>query len=289
MELREFLSKHPVVPYVRESDFGVRKPWVVARRRLLDYLLFYVQEGRCIVEHNGQKHAFHKGEWCFVQPRKTISSRGLTETITPFAHFDIFFHARREESFPAPPGLMDLTPHEHLVQPRLDAFGLQIPLRLQPQNASWLRETFLRAVGAWQNRDTLSQLEAQTLMTEIVLAIWRDHSDASTHIAQSPQNLNWITSYLQLHLAEPITVADMARRARLSPSRFAAAFRQNFGCAPHQYLLHLRIAHAQELLSGEISTEEVARLTGFGDVHHFSKAFKSRTGQTPGQWKKQRV
>jgi transcriptional regulator GlxA family with amidase domain len=78
----------------------------------------------------------------------------------------------------------------------------------------------------------------------------------------------------------------MAKRARLSPSRFAATFRQSFGCAPHQYLLHLRISHAQELLKSSVSTEEVARLTGFSDVHHFSKAFKTRTGQTPGQWRK---
>jgi transcriptional regulator GlxA family with amidase domain len=156
------------------------------------------------------------------------------------------------------------------------------------KNARWLRETLLRTVGVWQNRDALSQLEAQSLMTEIVLAILRDHTDASTRIAHSPQNLNWITPYLQLHLSERISVADMARRARLSPSRFAATFRQNFGCAPHQYLLRLRIQHAQELLQSSASNAEIAELTGFSDVHHFSKSFKKLAGQTPGEWRKSR-
>jgi AraC-like DNA-binding protein len=225
-----------------------------------------------------------------VQPRDEVVLRGLTETITPFTHFDIFFNPRREESFPAPPGLLDLSPHEGLVQPRLSEIsGVQIPLRLQIKNAPWFRETLLRAVGMWQSRDALSQLEAQSLMTEIVLAVLRDHSDASTRVAHSPQNLNWITAYLQLHLSERIAVEDMARRARLSPSRFAAAFRQNFGCAPHQYLLRLRVLHAQELLQSSASTIEIAELTGFSDVHHFSKAFKKLTGQTPGEWRKNRT
>jgi hypothetical protein len=58
MGLNALLSKQPVVPFIRESDFAVRKPWNVARRRLLDYLLFFVQEGHCAVECNGRPASF---------------------------------------------------------------------------------------------------------------------------------------------------------------------------------------------------------------------------------------
>ena len=40
----------PVVPYIREADFAIRKPWYTPPRRLLDYLLLYVQEGECQVD-----------------------------------------------------------------------------------------------------------------------------------------------------------------------------------------------------------------------------------------------
>ena len=37
--------------------------------------------------------------------------------------------------------------------------------------------------------------------------------------------------------AEPLTVADLAAAARLSPAHFSREFRRAFGESPHQYLL----------------------------------------------------
>jgi len=61
---------------------------------------------------------------------------------------------------------------------------------------------------------------------------------------------------------------------------------QQFGLPAHRYLLDMRISHAQELLkNSELTQEEIASYCGFADVHHFSKAFKSKTGLSPGQFK----
>ncbi len=40
---------------------------------------------------------------------------------------------------------------------------------------------------------------------------------------------------------EPLTVADMAREAGLSPAQFSREFRRTFGESPHQYLLTRRL------------------------------------------------
>jgi transcriptional regulator GlxA family with amidase domain len=78
----------------------------------------------------------------------------------------------------------------------------------------------------------------------------------------------------------------MARRANLSPSRFAAVFRQHFGLSPHQYFLRLRIEHAQELLrTTDLPQRDIAAYCGFADVHHFSKAFKRITRLPPGVYR----
>lgn len=283
--LDDYLQTAPMVPFIRESDFAVRRPWMVAQRRLLDYLLIFVQEGECVVECNEVEHTFRKGEWCLLQPSDVIVLRGLTDTITPFAHFDLFWNARREESFPAPPGMVDLSPFEELVQPRLNDFdGICLPTKLQVENATWFRDTFLRVVGVWQARDAWSRLEAQNGLASLFLSLLRTSSTRSE--SSAPQNLNWITSYLLLHLSETLRVEDMARRARLSPSRFATLFRQTFGCAPHQYLMRLRLNHAQELLArSDESLSRIAQLSGFSDVHHFAKTFKQHCGQTPRAWR----
>ncbi|MBO2945357.1 helix-turn-helix transcriptional regulator [Paenibacillus sp. F411] len=58
--------------------------------------------------------------------------------------------------------------------------------------------------------------------------------------------------------------------------------------SPHQYLLHMRIQHACELLrQSDWTQEEIAAYCGFSSVHHFSKMFKSRMGLSPGKYRRQ--
>jgi hypothetical protein len=46
------------------------------------------------------------------------------------------------------------------------------------------------------------------------------------------------------HYAERLSVADMARAARLSPAHFSREFKRAFGESPHQYLLTRRLERA---------------------------------------------
>lgn len=288
--LEQFLMDSPLVPFVRQSGFAVRKPWNTERRALLDYLLIYFQRGNCFVECNDIEYSMREGSFCLIQPRDIVVLRGVTETITPFAHFDLFWNARREESFASPPGLLDLSSYDELMQPRLNDFsGLNLPLQIVPSNTIWFRETFLRAIGLSQERDICAHLETQNLMMELILSLFKDAQkrESSTRFAPVSNHLNWISSYILLHLNEPISVAEMAQRARLSPSRFAAVFRRQFGCAPHQYVVRLRLSHARQLLErGDQTIAQIAQLTGFAGVHHFAKTFKKHSGQTPGAYRR---
>ncbi|WP_274364737.1 AraC family transcriptional regulator [Paenibacillus thermotolerans] len=283
-DLLELMNKHPVVPFIRESDFAaVRKPWRVPERRLLDYLLIYIKEGECRFTIDGTEHLFAGGEFCFIQPGSVADLEGRTDTVTPFAHLDIFYHPDRELSFPTKPGQVDLTAYLHLMQPRLnDIYGVDLPVRLQPRSPSSFADTFLDMIRLWQHRNPVMQLKAQKLATELIIAVLEDHHPTKAQRTAAP-SLSWINSYLSFHLAEPLSVQDMANRANLSVSRFTALFKQLYGVAPHQYLLELRIRHAQDLLeTTDLPQEVIASYCGFADVHHFSKAFKKRTGSAPG-------
>jgi AraC-like DNA-binding protein len=289
-QLGELLSKQPLVPYIRAAGFAVRKPWTVERRRLLDYLLVFFRKAAALWNWTASSTPLGRAILSGAAGRCSSSARPDRYHHAVCAPRRFLPCAARREFFIAA-GLARPQP-----VPAFDAAasqrhqGIQVPLRIKPSNVPRFRETLLRMVGVWQQHDPLSQLEAQNLAADLVLSLLRDYSGESAPTAQAPHSLNWITSYLLLHLGDSISVADMARRAQLSPSRFAAVFRQTFGCAPHAYLLHLRIGHAQELLSNSDSTiEQVARLTGFVSVHHFARTFKKMTGRTPGQWRKMRT
>jgi AraC family transcriptional regulator len=84
---------------------------------------------------------------------------------------------------------------------------------------------------------------------------------------------------------ERLEVADMAAGAAMSEYHFFRAFRAVHGLTPHQYLLDLRLRHAQELLRrGVYQMADVALMCGFVDHPNFSKAFKRRFGLSPSTW-----
>ena len=71
---------------------------------------------------------------------------------------------------------------------------------------------------------------------------------------------------------EPLTVADLARAAGLSPAHFSREFRRTFGEPPHQYLLTRRLERAAALLRNTDRTVTeicfAVGLSSLGLVHH---------------------
>jgi len=278
----------PVVPHIRMADYAVRTPWRTGARRLLDYLLIYFQEGACTVTIADVEYDVPAGYFCLIQPNEVHTLHGRSNTITPFAHFDVFYNPQRDASFVTHSFTTDLSPYATLLQPRLnDIAGIAIPSIFQPTDVPSFREQLLKMVGMWQQGDVLSQLQSQRYAMGLIVALLEQFSTLAKPHLHRPESLNWVTAYCSFHLAEPISVADMAARAHLSPSHFTAVFRQRFGMSPHQYLVHLRIQRAQELLhTTDHSLAQIAELCGFADVHHFTKVFRRATHIAPGAYRK---
>jgi transcriptional regulator GlxA family with amidase domain len=89
--------------------------------------------------------------------------------------------------------------------------------------------------------------------------------------------MNWMSD----HLAEPVTVNQLAAQALMSPRTFARRFVQETGTTPQRWLTGQRILLAQQLLEETDETaDEVAERSGFGNAtalrHHF-RAWRSTT------------
>jgi AraC-like DNA-binding protein len=81
---------------------------------------------------------------------------------------------------------------------------------------------------------------------------------------------------------EPLTVADLARAAALSPAYFSREFRRTFGESPHQYLLTRRLERAAVLLRNtDRSVTEICFAVGLTSVGSFTTSFRRVFGTTP--------
>jgi AraC family transcriptional regulator len=88
-------------------------------------------------------------------------------------------------------------------------------------------------------------------------------------------------------LAEPISLAALARLVRLSSYYFCRAFKQSFGIPPRRYHVNRRIEHAKALLANPIlSVTEIGLALGFSETSSFSAAFRHTTGITPTQYRR---
>lgn len=98
--------------------------------------------------------------------------------------------------------------------------------------------------------------------------------------------LKRVTEYVNAHLADTVTLADMAAAAGLSRMHFAAQFLVATGVRPHEFLLRRRIETAQDMLKSTTeSLVEVALSVGFQTQAHFTDVFKRFVGETPYRWR----
>jgi AraC family transcriptional regulator len=96
-----------------------------------------------------------------------------------------------------------------------------------------------------------------------------------------------IREYVTENLSRPITLADMARVAALSPFHFSRSFKKATGKTPARYLLDRRIERAKVLLSTtKLPIADVAAQSGFSSQSHLTTVLKAETGATPMQYRK---
>jgi len=89
--------------------------------------------------------------------------------------------------------------------------------------------------------------------------------------------------YLHAHASERPTLADLARRARLSPSRYRHRFVALTGVPFRRYRTWIAMGAAMRHLARGGSLTEAALEAGFASSAHFSTSFRSMFGLPPSR------
>ena len=81
--------------------------------------------------------------------------------------------------------------------------------------------------------------------------------------------------------AEPITLAHLAASLDRQASYLGTVFRREQGVSVRQWLTHVRLEHAAELIRDGVKIEAVALLVGYRSKKNFYRQFKRRFATTP--------
>ncbi len=107
---------------------------------------------------------------------------------------------------------------------------------------------------------------------------------------QTRQYSNLISStiyYMEHQYPQNITIQQMAEELNVSVNHLIAAFRQETGRTPGNYLRQIRLREALRLLCNtDLSIQDIGVMTGIPDANYFIKLFKKEYDMTPGQYRK---
>jgi AraC-like DNA-binding protein len=132
---------------------------------------------------------------------------------------------------------------------------------------------------------------------DIARAMLVDRADVRAELARLPMRraATRVELYRRLQRARaladesraPLTIAELAQAASLSPHHFQRLFTTLFGETPHHYAVGKRLeraAHTLRRSDGPVA--DTARALGFASVGSFATLFRRRFGAPPAAWRK---
>jgi transcriptional regulator GlxA family with amidase domain len=128
---------------------------------------------------------------------------------------------------------------------------------------------------------------ANALARRMVVSAHRDGGQAQYVEMPLPEipagnRLAEVLDWAVANLDQPLTVPELAGRARMSPRSFARHFGTTTGTTPHRWLLEQRLQRAELLLeTTDLTVDAVAQRSGFGAADTLRHHFARRRGTPP--------
>ena len=93
--------------------------------------------------------------------------------------------------------------------------------------------------------------------------------------------------YIESRFDESITLPDIAKAAGMNHTTLTALMKEELGLTAIEYLMKYRITVAKKQLEfTSVPIKDIANMTGFKTVQHFSRVFKAQTGAAPAEFRK---
>ncbi|UKS29459.1 AraC family transcriptional regulator [Paenibacillus sp. HWE-109] len=97
-----------------------------------------------------------------------------------------------------------------------------------------------------------------------------------------------LKQYIEKHATEPLTLDKLAARNGVSSSTASHLFKLAFGLPPIRYAVEVRLAIAcDRILYSDMRLEDAAEASGFRSYPYFCRAFRSKYGHSPSEYRSQ--
>lgn len=175
------------------------------------------------------------------------------------------------------------------IFPETDLYQISNTHLIRTAGTSWafLGEKFRQGVREAEKRDLDWEIAVVSNTTQLIVQLHRAISNRTTQkmTAEKPELLDLVMAYIEKHLAEKVSLADVSRQFYVSESTISQLFRKKMGVSFYRCVTQRRLIAAKNLILNGTALERVAEKTGFSDYSTFYRAFKNEFGISPRQFR----
>ncbi|SFT07327.1 helix-turn-helix domain-containing protein [Paenibacillus sp. BC26] len=241
--------------------------WEMGKSATQFHILLVVTKGKIIYYVNEESVLLQKGDVLFM-PAGTVRGGISSEEHQRYAtHFTLDDNDRM---------LLPLLAENRYCKTTISGF-------------EYFKQRFMLLKHHWLMRGPYSEPTCYAILLEL-LSIINYERDNWKLPAKKIEMTEDIKTYLLDHYKDSVSLDDLAELTGRTPNHVSHLFKSVTGLSPIDYLHHVRIVKAKELMIDKMmSISEIAEETGFCDQAYFNRVFKKVTGCSPTAFMKGRT
>jgi AraC family transcriptional regulator len=240
------------------------------------FCIVFVKKGNFLLDLSSKSYDMHTGHMIVEKPDYEYRLRPAAGECSIFNFTDAFFEQMvidydlKKTFFFSNESILSLLVK---TSPEIDYLHFQILKKIGSAGKLEIDNLVLGLV-----QQIVECITNKTLDTELPPSLRRNHM-ATIENAKEYMNENFFTD---------ISLQDLAARCCVSPFHFSRTFKKFTDYSPHQYLLNIRLKHAEMLVRN--TTQPIADVcfsSGFNSIEYFATAFRQKFGMNPTRYRKE--
>ncbi len=246
----------------------IMRPNMVWGPKVLDsYILYYVYEGKGILEVGGEKFSVQKGQG-FLIPRNVLSSFTADEE-EPMKTVWVDFNGYLAEVYLLRAKLSEHSPI--FTYDEDDFFLVKFKEMVKASKRRFNRYCTMMSI--------LYQMFAKLL--DIANSTEGGEIKDTTELY-----LRRALEFIEMNYTTKLTIDNLSKHVGLDRKYLYSIFKKRVGESPQEYLINYRMDMAGRLLeNSNLSVSNIARSVGYSNPFHFSKIFKNVKKVPPTQFR----
>ena len=276
--MNELVFNNITMPVLSGCDLCAASEPFYHADRIIDFnVLIYTVDGAIYVTEDDIDYEVSEGELLFLKSGHHHYGKFEIPKGTRWYFIHFFF----EEDTDIPLFVPD---NSEIRQYEPVRFSAKLPKKLTGLQGSRIERSITEFIEYFHSSDEMKRWNINVRLSELLGSVCFYSKERSFSLSDR------ICAFLSERVSEQFSAEKLEKNFFLSYKYMASAFKREKGMTMQQFHNKLRMTTAQTYLKSTLmSIGEISLNLGFNDMLYFSKCFKSFTGMSPTEYRKNAI